>query len=430
MIHRQLRFRTRAALPRLLQCTLLFALIALYSVQAAEKISWTAISSPAQQGDMIAAVAATPGGTLIAATQSGTLHSSATNGDTWQPIDIGNTTYIFHVAATETTLYCSTDQGLRTSTDNGTTWSTIAEDILFQPKGIYITKAGTLFVRTVQSGLFRQTAGSTTWEHVVGNSEINGIVETTDGVLFTAIGYPADFGSGTITADSSGIYRSTDGGATWQPTALLKQYLVTLAISTKGELLAGTQEIGGTGRVFRSEDNGATWNTTSLQDITTSITALNDGTFMATAANSGIYHSTDGGKTWNSVNSGITDSRIMGMARHPNGYLFAFDVWGTLYRSSAPIATDIQLVEPSTFTVHTAPTPASDIVQWRLSTESGTSAILTIFDTQGRTLTTLTAESTDTAQLQFSVRDLPTGVYFYRVETTSGLSFGSFPVAR
>ncbi len=64
-------------------------------------------------------------------------------------------------------------------------------------------------------------------------------------------------GGQSIPQQRQGVWKSTDAGASWQPTALRDQLVTALAASpVPGVLWAATQ---GGARIFRSEDSGATW---------------------------------------------------------------------------------------------------------------------------------------------------------------------------
>lgn len=122
---------------------------------------------------------------------------------------------------------------------------------------------------------------------------------------------------------SGGIWKTTDGGSSWQwltPT-ITNMAATTLAMaeSNHNTIYAGTGEgfglvdgITGNG-IFKSIDRGASWsfltNSASLGDINRlAVDPANENNILA-AANSGIYHSTDGGSNWTQVFQVQADSR-------------------------------------------------------------------------------------------------------------------------
>jgi photosystem II stability/assembly factor-like uncharacterized protein len=114
-----------------------------------------------------------------------------------------------------------------------------------------------------------------------------------------------------------GIFRSEDGGATWQPSGLQGEAVraIEMAPSQPGTLVAGARS-----GVFRSTDEGRTWERISppgdpeLRNVDSVAVDPSDPALIY----AGTYHlpwkTTDGGKTWVSVAAGlIDDSDIMSM---------------------------------------------------------------------------------------------------------------------
>jgi len=114
-----------------------------------------------------------------------------------------------------------------------------------------------------------------------------------------------------------GVFRSEDGGATWQPSGLQGEAAraIEFAPSQPGMLVAGTRS-----GVFRSTDDGRTWARISPADDpelrnvdSVAIDPADPNLIYA-----GTYHlpwkTSDGGGTWKSVSAGlIDDSDIMSM---------------------------------------------------------------------------------------------------------------------
>jgi photosystem II stability/assembly factor-like uncharacterized protein len=114
-----------------------------------------------------------------------------------------------------------------------------------------------------------------------------------------------------------GVFRSEDGGATWQPAGLQDEAVRALefAPSEPALLVAGTRS-----GVFRSTDAGRNWQRISpagdpeLSNVDSVAVDPADSQMIY----AGTYHlpwkTTDGGKTWKSISAGlIDDSDIMSM---------------------------------------------------------------------------------------------------------------------
>lgn len=129
-----------------------------------------------------------------------------------------------------------------------------------------------------------------------------------------------------IAAASGGVWKSTDAGDTFAPAWPddLTQALGALAITPDGTLFAGTGEsnpgggsltFGGTG-LYRSRDGGGTWERVGLEnsgafgrimvdpDDPNTIFAAASGHLYLPGGERGVYRSTDGGDTWVQVLAG------------------------------------------------------------------------------------------------------------------------------
>ncbi|MDX1417972.1 MAG: hypothetical protein R3293_27470, partial [Candidatus Promineifilaceae bacterium] len=119
---------------------------------------------------------------------------------------------------------------------------------------------------------------------------------------------------------AGGIWKTTDGGASWQPE---DDFMANLAVSTlvmdptnSNTIYAGTGEgfynsdaIRGAG-IFKTTDGGATWEqlpSTATEDFyyVNRLAVSADGSTLLAATRTGIFRSTDGGASWNQRISAI-----------------------------------------------------------------------------------------------------------------------------
>jgi len=113
-----------------------------------------------------------------------------------------------------------------------------------------------------------------------------------------------------IGANTGGVWRTTDGCATWTPLtdyySNLYVYSVTIDPSDPSVYFFGSYS----GLIYKSTDSGATWNhlgtigNSSVNKIL--LHPTNSNTMFATAGNAGIYRSIDGGANWTQA---VTDSK-------------------------------------------------------------------------------------------------------------------------
>jgi uncharacterized protein (TIGR03437 family) len=204
--------------------------------------------------------------------------------------------------------------GFFKSTDGGQTWSVrrfgspavydiaVAVDP-FNPNIVY--------VGTQNEGLFKSTDYGETWKSV--GTGLSGAITflTLDpnksGRLFASTG--------------SAFYLSEDGGQTWTIVLNMPAWTATIDPSSPLTVYATARTQG----VFRSSDGGHTW-----QGISNGITNLSMGrsapviidptnrkTLYVGSEGGGVFKSLDGGDHWFAVNSGLSDLTVLGIAMDP-----------------------------------------------------------------------------------------------------------------
>ncbi|MCS7056724.1 MAG: hypothetical protein NZM18_11200, partial [Thermoflexales bacterium] len=142
-----------------------------------------------------------------------------------------------------------------------------------------------------------------------------------------------------LAATGAGLFRSEDGGQTWQRTGSMGYVAVRyVAFDPSGRAFAATQA----GALAVSTDGGSQWRTSDAWGFGT-INALafandEDGQAIIFAAtDEGIYRSPDGGVSWQSANFGLLDLEILCLACAPDfaqsEVIWAGSAKGGLYRS-------------------------------------------------------------------------------------------------
>ena len=176
------------------------------------------------------------------------------------------------------------------------------------PKTLY---AGALEV------LFKSTDGADTW-NAVGTGLPDAVIlallidptmpSTLDAGMFGGCSDP-----GCTDKRSGGVFKSTDGGATWAATGLSHPAVRALAIdpTAPSTLYTGTFEYSGiAGGAFKSTDGGDTWSAIStglpagalgIWINALAIDPTMPSTLYAGTYSGGVFKSTDGGSTWGST---------------------------------------------------------------------------------------------------------------------------------
>ncbi|UCD23144.1 MAG: glycosyl hydrolase, partial [Gemmatimonadota bacterium] len=238
------------------------------------------------------------------------------------------------------TIYLATASGgIWKSTNKGTTWTPIFEhqpvstfgDLAIAPSNSDIIWAGTGEQNNRQStswgnGVYRSDDGGQTWTHV-GLDETRHIGEIAVHPTDPNIAYVAALGNLWAPSDERGVYKTTDGGASWERVLFVDTFTgVVEMVMDPGDpntLFAATYQRqrrtwglngGGPGSgIYRTTDAGASWT-----ELTNGLPAGDKGRIglaiaqtsglilnatVEHASESGVYRTEDGGDTWRKVNS-------------------------------------------------------------------------------------------------------------------------------
>ncbi|MFZ0639544.1 MAG: hypothetical protein WAN33_06445 [Candidatus Acidiferrales bacterium] len=283
------------------------------------------------------AVAETDPKTIYLGAAAGGLWKSADDGMTWTPLfddqpnpSIGavavapSNPSIVWVGTGEANnrQSASWGDGVYKSTDGGKTWSHMGLDdtqaigrVVIDPTNpdiVYVAALGHLWGPNPERGLFKTSDGGKTWNKVLSINDDTGVsdvaIDPQSPTTLYAAAYERrrsvwGFNGG---GPNSGIYKSTDGGATWNkltndlPAGDTGRSAVAVYRKNPNVVYALIQNA--QGGVFRSEDKGATWKKMGSEDPRPSyfsqirIDPNNDLRIWMGGVN--LYYSEDGGKTF------------------------------------------------------------------------------------------------------------------------------------
>jgi photosystem II stability/assembly factor-like uncharacterized protein len=223
-----------------------------------------------------------------------------------------------------------TGEGMYKSTDAGKTWSFVGLGdthiitwILVDPANpdvVYAAALGHLFAPNADRGVFKTTDGGKTWKKILYVDDETGAISMTmdpsnPSVLYAGMWQMSrDHWSFSSGGPGSGIYKTTDGGATWTnishrsglPTGIFGRVGIALAPSAPNTVYALLQADykGQAGGLFRSDDAGQNWSlVNNSMDITQRAFYYGNVYVDPKDANTiylpnvGVYVSHDGGKT-------------------------------------------------------------------------------------------------------------------------------------
>ena len=197
--------------------------------------------------------------------------------------------------------------------------------------------AKTYYMGSTGGGLWKTDDMGISWRNIsdgyfkTGSVGAVAVAESDPNVVYVGMGEHAV--RGVMTSHGDGVYRSTDAGKTWKKMGLDdSQHISRIAIdprnpnvvfvAAQGALYSGSRERG----VYKSTDGGATWKNVLFVDEKTGAVELsmdmNNPRILYAAMwehgrlpwkvisggpGSGLYKSTDGGETWEKMKEGLPE---------------------------------------------------------------------------------------------------------------------------
>jgi photosystem II stability/assembly factor-like uncharacterized protein len=306
-----------------------------------QALQWRGIGP--YRGGRALAVAGIPGDptTFYFGAVAGGVWKTTDGGATWLPLtdqtSISSVGAIAVAPSNHNVIYVGTGEaaprgdmtygdGVYKSIDGGKTWSNIGlKDsrqigaLIVDPQNadiVLVAAFGHAFGPNKERGVFRTTDGGKSWTKVLYRDEQTGAIDISFdphdpkivyAALWQARRQPWNFSSG---GPGSGLYRSADGGVSWSqlsgnglPAGILGRihFSVSGADSTRIYAMIEAAQ----GGLFRSDDSGAHWRRVNDDGRLTQrawyfSTVLADPRHVDTlyAENTGLFRSTDGGKTF------------------------------------------------------------------------------------------------------------------------------------
>jgi len=304
-------------------------------------LKWRSIGP--YRGGRALAVAGIPGDpeTFYFGAVAGGVWKTTDAGATWEPLTDG--TAISSVGALalapsdHKVIYVGTGEaaprgdmtygdGVYKSVDGGKTWSHIGladsrqiGALVVDPRNadtVLVAAFGHAFGPNKERGVYRTTDGGKSWTKVLYHDEETGAIDVSFdpndpsivyAALWQARRQPWNFSSG---GPGSGLYRSSDGGVTWTrltgnglPEGILGRIHVSVSPADSKRVYAMIEAH--QGGLYRSDDGGVHWARVSDDGRLTQrawyfSTVLADPKQVDTvyAENTGLFRSTDGGKTF------------------------------------------------------------------------------------------------------------------------------------
>ncbi|MBW2059844.1 MAG: glycosyl hydrolase, partial [Deltaproteobacteria bacterium] len=229
--------------------------------------------------------------------------------------------------------FISPGDGVYKSTDGGETWTNVGlretrhiARLRIHPTNpdiVYVAAMGDMFGPNTDRGLYRTSDGGKTWERILYKDETTGAVDLSidfknPKVIIAALNhhvtYPWDEES---SGPSTGLFKSTDGGDTWtdithnpgMPKGLVGKIGISISPADSNRVYAFIEADRGEGGIYRSHDGGSTWQLThqdpgkmEIPNSYNHITAdPQDPDVVYIQPITGLHKSTDTGRTFKRV---------------------------------------------------------------------------------------------------------------------------------
>jgi photosystem II stability/assembly factor-like uncharacterized protein len=259
----------------------------------------------------------------------------------------------------------SVGDGIFKSTDGGGSWQHVGLADVQQvgrlivhpedPQVVFVAGLGHPYGPNEERGVFRTVDGGATWEKVLYVDENTGAIQVEfdprdPRTVYASLWQHRDgpWENADFAGPNSGLYRSTDGGDSWQPLgrgqlpgadAGVGRIGIAIAPSDPRRLYATVGAREGAG-IYRSDDGGTTWRRVSRDERVWGrpgdfgeLRVHPQNPDVLFAGNIAAYRSDDGGATWTSIKGapgGDDYHRIWIHPTQPDIMLFAADQGATI----------------------------------------------------------------------------------------------------
>jgi photosystem II stability/assembly factor-like uncharacterized protein len=182
----------------------------------------------------------------------------------------------------------------------------------------------TIYLGTQKDGVYKSTNAGSSWSATGPGLNSEAIVYT----IAIDPSAPDTVYAGTRSPGSTppwggGVYKSTNGGGTWQAmnSGLGEEWVYSIAIhpTTPSILYAATHSAG----VYKSSNGGSSWTEANngIDDLATRALVINPNfthtVYVGTWHGDSIYKTTDDGANWSQMNTGLNGAKIFSLILDP-----------------------------------------------------------------------------------------------------------------
>jgi photosystem II stability/assembly factor-like uncharacterized protein len=167
----------------------------------------------------------------------------------------------------------------------------------------------TVYAGTDMQGVYKSTDGGLSWQPAN-----EGLTSLEISSIMVSASDPEMLWVGTF---DEGVFRSLQGGEAWTSVPIGNDVIWCLSPSDDPQrLYAGTD-----GGVFVSQDQGTTWTATTLRVKTYSLVVhpQDIDVVVAGTSGSGVFMTSDAGQTWKALNTGLENRIVQALAIDQSG---------------------------------------------------------------------------------------------------------------
>ena len=313
-------------------------------------LSWTDASLGLALSS-ISSLSFTNGGDLFAGLYGGLgIYQSTDSGDTWMHTTMPGLIIYSITISINGDIFAGALGGVFRSTDNGLNWTAVNNGLgNTTVLSVAAKTAGEIYAGTA-GGVYRSNDNGDTWvQSGLSAYSINTLIIKDSEIIFAG-------------TENGGVFRSTDDGENWTVVNnnLIDPYVNCFAINLNGDIFAGTDY-----SVARTTDNGEYWIQTDLTNFSVRSLAISSaGDVYAGTYLGGAFYTTDNGLNWTIVNGGLQNNKVYALAINPDGYIFAGTRGNGVFRSTMSVIP----VEFISFTCF--PSGSDVLLKWQTATET------------------------------------------------------------
>lgn len=282
---------------------------------AAQPVAFGAIAQWSVQAGEIRDLLAVNGTVAYAATFGGGLFKSSDSGLSWSRVTTLPARYVQRLAGNGNVLYAATTTGLFKSGDGGVTWN----QRLFDPVAVVALNpfdSNQVLAGVNGAGLYRSTDGAATFSNTVAGLDSLDFADLLFDPMTNGIAYAAVRNNPNNPAlNIGGVFKSSDGGASWVSwnSGLPDKFVTSVTVDSAGAVLVGVMDPrDGSGGIYRQAGGGGWSLAQNLFGVFTLRRSVNNPTVLWAGTRAlGVWRSTNNGISWEQAVDPAVDPNVI-----------------------------------------------------------------------------------------------------------------------